>query len=102
MAVTEYTVKILNFPIKSDGYESGIIEVFRDKDGTDLALRFLCPCGQSKIYIPLGADNNEGGGTTERQIFWPDKDKVISVTPSIQVRGGCNEHFYIVNNKVCK
>lgn len=97
--ITEYSVKILNFPTKSDGYEKGVIEVFRDKDGTDLALRFICPCGQSKIYIPLGGDNNEPGGDTPRHIIW-NQDK-ISIYPSIKVRGGCNEHFHIYSNQVC-
>lgn len=101
MKTQEYQIKILDYPTKSDGYQVGIIEVFRDHDGTDLALRFLCPCGESKIYIPLGADNNEPGGSSPRQMFWIEKDKVMSIHPSIKVRGGCNEHFHIFNNKVC-
>ena len=99
MKVMEYLVKIGHFPTKDDGYENGVIEVLRDVNGVDVSLRFLCPCGQTKIYIPLGDDSNEPGNDL-REIVWIEKDKVISISPSIEVRGGCKEHFYIVNNKV--
>ncbi len=96
-----YSIKVIDFPSENEGYEDGVIEVMRDETRMDRSLRFLCPCGQSKIYIPLGDDNNEGGGPGPRQMFWIEKDKVLSITPSIQVMGGCNEHFHIYNNKVC-
>ena len=91
----EYTVKIVDFPTKSE-YQVGIIEVFRDKDGTDLALRFISPKGQ-KVYIPLGADNHEPGNTP-RELHWVVKDEILSITPSIGI--GSLEHFYITNNKI--
>lgn len=91
----EYTVKIIDFPTKSE-YQVGVIEVFRDKDGTDLAVRFISPKGQ-KVYIPFGADNNEPGNTP-RQLHWIVKDEILSITPSIGI--GSSEHFYITNNKI--
>lgn len=99
--MNEYTVKIIGWPSALDGYEDGIIEVMRDSDGVDKSIRFMCPCGKVKIYIPLGEDNNEGGSGT-REIHWIEKDKVLSITPSIQIKRDCNEHFFITANKVVK
>lgn len=100
MRTKEYTVKVITYPSQLEGYEVGVIEVMRDSDGVDQSLRFLSPSeNKSKIYIPLGTYNNEPG-TGERKLIWVEKDKVLSITPSIQVLGGGREHFHIVNNKV--
>jgi hypothetical protein len=62
-------------------------------------IRFLCPCGcKLPIWIPLGEMNNEGG-SGPRELIWHD-EKTISISPSIQVKGGCNYHFFIQKNKV--
>jgi len=99
MKTTEYTVRVIGWPSMLEGYEPGIIEVMRDSDGTDKSLRFLCPCGRVKIYIPLGDDNNEGG-SGKRELHWIEKNKILSITPSILVKGDCNEHFHITRNTV--
>jgi hypothetical protein len=96
----EYTIKVISYPSPVDGYEDGIIEVMRDSDGIDRSIRFLGPCGKCKIYLPLGEDNNEGGSSSPRELHWIEKDKILSITPSILVKGGCNEHFHITRNKV--
>ena len=93
--MNEYSVKIIDFPSKTD-YEIGVIQVFRDIDGTDLAFRFISPKGE-KVYIPLGADNHEPG-SNPRQLHWINKDEILSITPSIQI--GSSEHFYITENKI--
>ena len=90
----EYQIKIIDFPTKID-YESGIIHVFRHKNGTDLAIRFISPNGRN-IYIPFGIDNAEPG-TEPRLLHWIKKDEILSITPSIQV---AEEHFYITENKI--
>ncbi len=96
----EYKVKVINFPSDVEGYEDGIIEVMRDSNGTDRSLRFMCHNGCCKIYIPLGDDNNEGGSSSPRELHWIEKDKVLTITPSIEIKGGCRAHYYIQNNKV--
>jgi len=99
----EYKVKIISYPTFEDGYIDGIIEVLRDENGVDRALRFLChhdhENGKCKIYIPLGEENNEGG-SGERKITWVVKDEVLTISPSIQIKGGCNCHYHITENKV--
>lgn len=100
MEQIQYTVRIVDYPTHIDGHEDGVIEVLRDSDGVDRALRFLChnSC-KCKIYIPLGNDNNEGGSGV-RELHWIERDKVLSITPSILIKGGCHAHYYITNNKV--
>lgn len=77
------------------------VEVLRvaRENGIDKGVSFICPCGEHQIYIPLGEDNNEGGSEEERQLIWTLPDKILSITPSIKVNGGCNLHFYITLNK---
>lgn len=96
----EYKIKVIDYPSKSEDYEDGIIKVMRDVNGVDRSLIFTChnSC-RCKIYIPLGDDNNEGGSGT-RQLIWNEKDKILSIEPSILITGGCRAHYYIRKNKV--
>lgn len=95
-----YKVSILKF-----GEFPSIEEQERDtiivgrSDGIDVCVRFFCRCDKATpLYIPFGEMNNEGG-SQERKLIWLEQDKVLSLTPSIQVKGGCSCHYYITNNQ---
>jgi len=97
-----FFVEIVNYGSMPDNdlLHPKVIYVARE-EGIDKGVKFLCPCGcKIPIWLPLGDDNHEGGSGDKRSITWMLQDKLISISPSIQVLGGCNSHFHIQLNEV--
>lgn len=98
MKTKEYKVKVIPFGSLKD-VDEGIIYI-SEEDETSISANFICPCGCGlQTYLPFGESNNEGGDGP-RTLTWHEKDILLSISPSIQVRGGCNSHYHIKFNQV--
>lgn len=99
MKTTEYRVETVPFGCVPKDLEASVIYIAIE-NYVEYSASFLCPCGCGlNTYLPFEKNNNEGGSEA-RLLFWDQPFSVLSITPSIQVRGGCNSHYHITKNKV--
>ena len=57
---------------------------------------FLCPCGCGlNVSIPTKHPEDDRGWSYERH-----EDGTLTLSPSIEQRGGCKSHYYIRRNRV--
>lgn len=99
MKTTEYKIQVIPFGTLKDQQE-GTIYVSQE-EGIDKCVNFICPCGCGlQTYFPFGESNHEGGSGEPRSMQWHVKGEILSISPSIEVVGGCKSHYHIKYNKV--